>query len=688
MFLLRSKLAVPRVGRGLVSRPRVLELFALPATTRLCVLSAPPGFGKTSAVVDWLQASGRRAAWLSLDERDNDPGRFVPYLVAAIHGAAEASDDLAHLDTTEPLDVVAGLVSLLEEPAGPSVVVLDDVHVLHDPTVLRVLEALVAHLPEDRLVVLVSREDPPLRLSRLRAAGELAELRADDLRFTEPEADAFFRRRMGLNLSPDAVHALTVSAEGWPAVLQLAALSLQGRPDAAARATAIAADHRLILDYITEEVLGRLDPGTVDFLLRTAHLERLTGPLCDAVTGRADGAATLERLERQNLLLVPLDEHRRWYRFHRLFAELLRLRGRSLAPAVHRAAALWYRDTGSLADALEHAVRVGDVAATEALVWELGSRMLHLGEVPAVRSSLALLPTEAARSSLSVCLLQAWACVLGGPVMDPDEWLELAAAAAAAAPAGTERLAPILPGMSQMIRSMATSHAGRAAEAVELALAALRDGPPAAAEPRLAAVYSGDGFTVLGHAYWEAGDLARAVGAYTQALPLLRTVGNWLAVAEMTGNLARIELDRGRPGAALAACDEYGERGTPADARVLLARAEALRDLGRPDAAETAGVALERARAAGDLTTITRARELLSGRTTGSFALPNGQSVSARELEVLTLIAAGRTNAQIAEELFVTVGTVKTHAHSIATKLDTTGRMETAARARELGLVD
>ena len=221
-----------------------------------------------------------------------------------------------------------------------------------------------------------------------------------------------------------------------------------------------------------------------------------------------------------------------------------------------------------------------------------------------------------------------------------------------------------------------------------MARAAIDSGPPAGATAAHAVIYQGDGLTVLGHAYWEAGDPRRAVEAYGEALPLLRTAGNWLAVAEMTANLARIELGLGRPKAALELCVDYGERGTPADARVLLARATALRDLGRPEAAEVAEAALARAKAAGDLATIKEARNALSARSSGSFALANETSLSARELEVLKLIATGRSNTQIASELFLSVGTVKTHAHSIATKLGTANRVKTVAVARDLGLLE
>jgi len=685
MNLLRSKLSMPRVGRGLVTRPRVVGLFATTDATRLVVLSAPPGFGKTSAVADWLHMDGRRAAWLSLDQADNDAGRIVPYLVAAIGGGRAASADLAHVDAVDPQDLVTGLVALLEEPQAPRVLVLDDFHVVRDRAVLAIIEGLVTHLPQDRLLVIVTREDPPLRLSRLRATGELVELRAEQLRFTEAEADAFFRRRMSLVLPTEAVHALTESTEGWPAILQLAALSLAGRADANARAVAIAADNRLILDYITEEVLARLDPQTVEFLLRTAHLERLSGELCDAVTGRDDGAATLERIERANLLVTPLDEQRHWYRYHRLFAELLRIHGRLLAPQVHLAAANWYRDDGSLSEALEHAVSVGDLATTRGLIWELGSRMLHTGEVPAVRHSLGRLPSTDAAHSLEVCLLQAWACVLGRPVQEPDTWLELGAAAAEQEP--SHPLAPLLPGMSLMIRSKAAVAAGRRRESIESAEAALRLGPPEGIAPQLAAVYRGDGLTVLANALWENGELSRAASTYAEALPVLRAIGNWLAAAETTSNLARLELGRGRPEAALAACDEYGERGTPSDALVLLVRCEALLTLRRPEAADVARAAMASARLAGDLVTMNRARELAASRGAGATTLPNGTTISAREVEVLELIAKGLSNAQIAQDLFVTVGTVKSHVHAIATKLGTTSRTESASRARELQLL-
>ncbi len=686
MALLQSKLAMPRIARSLVSRPRVVELFGVSPATRLCLLSAPPGFGKTSAVVDWLTRTGRRAGWVSLDSADNDAGHLVPYLSAALSPARPPDGSSTHVQATEPGVVVAGLAMMLQEPEAPEVLVLDDFHLIRSPEIIAVVEGLVSALPEGRVVVIVTREDPPLRLSRLRAAGELVELRAGQLRFTEAEAAAFLRERMALALSAATVGLLTRTTEGWPALLQLAALSLVGRPDAEERAAGIAADHRLILDYITEEVLSNLSLDEVEFLLRTSHLDRLCGPLCDAVTGRADGSRLLQRFERANLPLVLLDDQRTWYRYHRLFAELLRTRDRGHADEVHLAAAAWYNAEGSLVEALDHATRVADLARTRDLVWSLGSRLIHLGEVLAVGRSLDRLPAQAAAASLEVSLLQSWVCVLGGVLREPDDWLARAAAAAAAEPG--HRLAPLVPGTALMIRAKAATRAGRTAEAVRLGEAALPGGDPVTAEPRLAAVHLTNALSVLANAYWEAGLAARAVATCAEALPILRTVGNWLAAAEMTSRLAGMELGRDRPEAALAVCEEFGERGTPADALVLLAKAEALLALGRPEAPEVALLAAARARQAGDVATMGRARELASRRSAGALSLPDGASLSAREVEVLRLIARGHSNPEIARQLFVSVGTVKTHAHSIATKLGTTSRMATTARARELGLLD
>jgi LuxR family maltose regulon positive regulatory protein len=305
-------------------------------------------------------------------------------------------------------------------------------------------------------LVIAAREDPPLRLSRLRLSGDLAELRANDLRFTVPETVDLLAGRSGLALSDDEVRTLVARTEGWPAVLQLAGLWLAaGAPDdVPRRVREFAADHRLVLDYVTEEVLAGLDPVTTDFLLRTSILDRLAGDLCDAVTGRTDGATTLERLERANRLVVPLDERRTWYRYHRLFSDLLRARARVARPdeppGLRLRAAGWYLALDLPRDALEHAVAADDLDRARGIVWPAAAALIHRGDLPSARRLLDRVPSDVARASVLVAVLQAWVRALGDDTADVDRWLDDARRAGELAAPGAEPLAPVVPGLSAM----------------------------------------------------------------------------------------------------------------------------------------------------------------------------------------------------------------------------------------------
>src|ERR1700722_128852 len=329
--LLETKLHVPRWRRSLVARPRLSERLSRGAESALTLVSAPAGFGKTTLLAEWLAvaaADGRSVAWLSLDQRDNDPALFWTYLVAALNTGAPAggAGALARLQPPLPPNE-AGLVALLNDLDAISddvVLVLDDYHVIDARDVQDAMAFLLEHLPPQIHLVIASRTDPPLPLARLRGRGELAEIRAADLRFTPSEAAAYLNEVMGLVLTAPDVTALEERTEGWIAALQLAALSMQGREDASAFIAGFAGDDRYIVDYLVEEVLARQRTDVRDFLLTTSVLERLTGPLCDAVTGRAGGTAALVALERANLFLVSLDDRRQWYRYHHLFADVLR----------------------------------------------------------------------------------------------------------------------------------------------------------------------------------------------------------------------------------------------------------------------------------------------------------------------------------------------------------------------------
>ena len=369
--LLETKLHVPRWQRGLVARPRLSERLSRGAESALTLVSAPAGFGKTTLLAEWLAAApadGRSVAWLSLDQRDNDPALFWAYLVAALKTAAHGvgAGALSLLQPPRPPGE-AGLVTLLNDLGAISddvVLVLDDYHVIDARDVQDGMAFLLEHLPPQIHLVIGSRADPVLPLARLRGRGELVEIRAADLRFTPGEAAAYLNGVMGLVLTAADVAALERRTEGWIAALQLAALSLQGREDVAAFIDGFAGNDRYIVDFLAEEVLQR-QPGYVQqFLLQTSILDRLSGPLCDAVTGQDGGKAMLAALELGNLFLVPLDGRRRWYRYHQLFADVLHARLRDEQPGdvpdLHRRASGWYEHNDEPSEAIRHALAAGD----------------------------------------------------------------------------------------------------------------------------------------------------------------------------------------------------------------------------------------------------------------------------------------------------------------------------------------
>jgi LuxR family maltose regulon positive regulatory protein len=369
--LLETKLHVPRRRRDLVARPRLTERLSGAAESALTLVSAPAGFGKTTLLADWLAvpaANGQPAAWLSLDRRDNDPALFWTYLVAALKTAAPGvgADALSLLQSPQPPieAVVATLLNDVSAISNDVVLVLDDYHIIDAREVHEGMAFLLEHLPPQLHLVIAGRADPALALARWRGRGELIEIRAADLRFTPEEAGAYLNGVMGFALTAQDVAALEGRTEGWIAALQMAALSMQGRDDVAGFIAGFAGDDRYIVDYLAEEVLQRQPEHVRHFLLQTSILDRLSGPLCDAVTGQGGGKGMLARLERGNLFLAPLDDHRRWYRYHQLFADVLQAHLLDEQPddirELHRRASAWYELNGEPSEAIRHALAAED----------------------------------------------------------------------------------------------------------------------------------------------------------------------------------------------------------------------------------------------------------------------------------------------------------------------------------------
>ena len=367
--ILATKLYVPPARPKVVNRPHLIArlndgLLAgrAPGVT---LISAPAGFGKTTLASEWVASCGRPAAWLSLDENDNDPAGFLTYFISALQTISPklGAGMLGLLQSPQPPPTESILTALLNEITtirDNFVLVLDDYHLIDAKPVDTALTFLVEHLPPQMHLVIATREDPDLSLARLRARGQLTELRAADLRFTPSEAAEFLNQVMGLDLSTEEVAFLETRTEGWIAGLQLAALSMRGREDVHGFIRAFAGDDRYIVDYLVEEVLGREPERVRSFLLQTSILDRLSGPLCDAVTDQQEGQMMLEAMERSNLFVVPLDDKRHWFRYHHLFADVLHAHlmeeRPDQVPVLHLRASEWYEHKGSPADAIRHAL--------------------------------------------------------------------------------------------------------------------------------------------------------------------------------------------------------------------------------------------------------------------------------------------------------------------------------------------
>lgn len=477
--LLQTKLYAPRPRRRLVNRPRLLDRLSRGLARGLTLVSAPAGFGKTTLVSEWLQQVNRPSAWLSLDENDNDPYRFLTHLAAACRQVYPEIGPLpAGFRQQPPQALLTALVNNLAAPARDAILVLDDFHIIEAGSVHQAVAFLLDHRPDHLHLVIISRADPPLPLARLRARHQLMELRAADLRFTPTEAAAFLNRVMGLNLPAKDIDALESRTEGWIAGLQLAALSIQARPDSPGFINTFTGSHHYVLDYLAEEVLHRQPESVRRFLLQTAILNRLSGPLCDAVTGQTGSRSTLARLEQANLFIIPLDDERRWYRYHHLFADFLRQRLPQSVPPLpppaelHRRAAAWYQQNGWPTEALGHALAGADVARATRLIEQSSQTMLRRSEMAILLNWLASLPDELVRDRPRLSLFHAWALVLSGQL----ETLEARLQQSGAALDKDETAA--VPGELTVIRATAAYFRRDLPQTIRLCRTALAELPP------------------------------------------------------------------------------------------------------------------------------------------------------------------------------------------------------------------
>jgi LuxR family maltose regulon positive regulatory protein len=579
--ILATKLYVPQPRPGAVPRARLLERLNAGLrqnggfARKLTLISAPAGFGKTALLAEWAAGFVRidpplRVAWLSLDERDGDPARFLAYLAAALLTVAPDLDAgvLPSLRTPEPPQLEPILTALLNEIAAlPSliVLVLDDYHLLDSQLVDRAVAFLVEHLPSQLHLAIATREDPGVPLARLRGRGELVELRAADLRFTPAEAAEFLNRAMGLDLPAGDVAALEQRTEGWIAGLQLAALALQATPASSTGATAadrarfiasFTGGHRFVLDYLLREVLEGQAADIQTFLQWTSILDRVCGPLCEAVmygeragpAAGASGQATLEYLERANLFVVPLDNERRWYRYHHLFAELLRQRlQQSLASSggdegpsgaeLHRRASQWYEDHGLQVEAFRHAAAAHDIERAERLIMGGEIPLISLAAVTAIINWLDSLPRTALDARPWLWVRSGVSLLMAGQTTGVEEKMQAAEAALALASrsAGSDDEARDLTGQIASVRATLAVVRYDPDVAIVQARRALEHLHPDNSASRTRAIWS------LGAAYQLQGDRAIARQVYREAMAIRQKPGDTYFTIMATTGLGQIQ---------------------------------------------------------------------------------------------------------------------------------------------------
>ena len=585
--ILATKLYIPPPRPSLVLRPRLLDHMNEALQRKLTLISAPAGFGKTTLVSAWIAACGQPVAWLSLDEGDSDPTRFLTYFVAALQtiGSKLGEGLLGALHSPQSLQEPAGrealLTALLNEIAtmpGNFVLVLDDYHMLDAApnggcllgaplgAVDQILTFLLEHLPPQMHLVITTREDPQLPLARLRARGQMAELRAADLRFTPAEAAGFLNQVMNLDLSAEEVSILETRTEGWIAGLQLAALSMRGRVQGAAGVgrfvKAFAGDNRYIVDYLVEEVLQRQPERVRNFLRQTAILDRLSGELCDAVTNQNDGMAMLDFLERGNLFVVPLDDNRHWFRYHHLFADVLAAHALQEQPAqvpiLHQRASAWYADNGLPADAIRHALAAKDFACAASLIERAWPAMDGSFQTATWLGWARAIPDELVRTRPVLRVTYAWAMLNAGELeaaearlIEVEQWLDAELDPGAARDArrqtpsnemivADEVQFQTLPASIATARAYLAQSRGHLPDAVKYGQRALdflpetdhlRRGPAAA---------------LLGLAQWASGDLEAAHRTLADAMAGFQKVGNWHFATSVTSGLADIRTVQGR----------------------------------------------------------------------------------------------------------------------------------------------
>jgi ATP/maltotriose-dependent transcriptional regulator MalT len=733
---IQTRFRPPRLLGECVDRPALAERLS-GATARLLLLAAPAGFGKTTLVAQWMAATAQRRpfAWVSIDEGDNDPARLWSDIIHALRRACprfDGADLLADLQTPG-CDVTAavlpGVLNELAAAGAPAVLALDDFHAIREPACHEQIGFLLTHLPELMQLVIVTRAEPPLPVARWRARGELAEFRADDLRFGLGETAELVRNVAGLDVRVADLMVLLDRAEGWPAALYLAALALRGHPSPGAFIRGFGGRNKYVADFLAQEILERQPAGIRRFLLRTSILDRLCAPLCDAVAGSADADAVLRVLERDNLFVVPLDETRQWYRYHHLFAEMLRDKLAETEPGIltslHVRASAWHRERGSADEAIGHALAAGDRAAAIGLIASQWHRYFAAGRARPVRGWLRALGDAAVGENPLAVQCAAWTAALSGDRQAVRRWLPALNAAnwEGRLPDGMRSLSSsvaMLLGLSGDLQTAIESARTAvrleddpaspwyALARTELGFSLYLSGGLAEAEKHLRDALAGDaalplvrlfGLSALGLVSVELGDLSRALRLVSEARGIVTSLdlGTFPSAAFAHVAVGAVYAALGRPKEARNALEfALGSRHQiPATspwptAEALLLLAHVLLDLDDRSGAGALAGELEAilasspdgpARLSGRLAQL---KHRLASSPPGALL---GPPLTRTEVSVLRMLRSDLSLRDIARERHVSANTIKSHSRAIYRKLSASNRAEAVRRACDLGLV-
>ena len=738
--VLATKLAAPSTRARLVDRAALVERLSAQPRRRLTLLSAPPGWGKTTLLAQWVANSQNAAhfGWLSLDSSENDPTRFWNCVIAALRkanpGAAPDAYELLQLGADLAQVVLPTLLNELAALGEPIVLILDDYHVVNNRTIHELVTFVLERMPATLRLVVATRVDPLLPLARLRASGDLLEVRTADLRFAASEAADLLTEIVGLDLTAREVELLLHRTEGWAAGLYLAALSLDRRQDSAGFVATFAGDNRHIVDYLIAEVLAGQSAGRRSFLLRTSVLDRLNGALCDAMLQATDSAAVLQKIEQQNLFVVPLDLSRRWYRYHHLFAELLRAElnrsGPDLVAGLHHRAGRWLAAEGLIDDALRHLAAAGEVEQCADLIAANWVSEFNRGRLLTVSGWLDLLAEETVTNDPRLGTIRAWIALNFGDLDAGAVWI----AAVEAASMSDTRVEDFVTQLA-VLRAVHKFRSGEVSVALEKAAHAISRGV-GDAPMATSGGYCVGAHCVYGSALYYSGRVGEAEDAYRHAVQLAEMVDDHSARIYCLGYLALIAAEDGRldearhqiqrvtgNGGDINDRDQFvGLMVSLATAIMLDMRGDTTLALG---AAEVAVVSARRGGAIPEVakTLVVRAQilehlgerkaaeknrqeaaALLGGRAVAGLGggrsglglelcpaadpgITVGEELTDKELEVLRLLDTLLSRREIGERLYIALNTVKTHQRAVYRKLGVDSRTAAVHRARQLGLL-